>query len=106
MRFIGRMMLSDFKIGTQFRCGEKLYLCTDVGTRTVVAIRIDRVETHGRTPDGGILQRVLTFDTAQSEGWFSGPPYAVAETVFSEDDFPVCELADHLWINAGVATMT
>jgi hypothetical protein len=96
MRFTGCMMLADFKIGTQFHCGEKLYLCTDVGTRTVVAIRIDRVEARGHTSDGEIFQRILTFATAQSEGWFSGPPYAVAETVFSEDDFPVCKLAHHI----------
>lgn len=32
------MKLEAFKIGTEFTCGDKLWRCTDVGSRTVVAI--------------------------------------------------------------------
>ena len=43
----------------------QLWLVTDVGTRVVVAIAV-------------------------KEGWLAGPPYAVQETVFDEDDFAAC----------------
>jgi len=29
---------------------------------------------------------------AEADGWFNGPPYAVAESVFDEDDLPACSL--------------
>jgi len=62
------MTLHDFKIGNAFwtRTGE--WRCTDIGTRVVVAIRLDQDDPT----------------------WYNGPPYAVAETVFDEDDLEVC----------------
>lgn len=27
---------------------------------------------------------------AEADGWFSGPPYAIAESVFDEDDMKAC----------------
>ena len=36
------MRHADFRIGAEFRCGGRLWRCTDIGTRTIVAIRIDR----------------------------------------------------------------
>ena len=45
--------------------------CTDIGTRTIAAIRLD-----------------LDHDPA----WYNGPPYAVAETVFDEYDIEGCSL--------------
>jgi hypothetical protein len=61
--------------------------CTDVGTRTVVAIRIDRVEVGCDVPE---RRRALSRAAAEAEGWFDGPPFAVAESVFDEDDQQIC----------------
>jgi hypothetical protein len=65
------MKHSDFTIGQEFLCGEKRWRCTDKGTRTIVAICLDG---HPDDPS-----------------WFNGPPYAVAETVFDEEDMEGCE---------------
>jgi hypothetical protein len=65
------MKLADFVIGQEFWCGGRQWRCTDIGTRTIVAIRLERRRTLGRAE-------------AEAEGWFNGPPYAVAETVFDE----------------------
>lgn len=63
------MELGDFYVGMVFRCGEKLWRCTDIGSRVIVAIWMNPV---------------------YDETWFRGPPYALAEEVFDEFDFPVC----------------
>jgi hypothetical protein len=63
------MKHSDFHIGCEFTTGTGRWRCTDVGTRTVVAIRLD-----------------LANDRASDDG----PPYAVAEYVFDEDDIAGC----------------
>jgi hypothetical protein len=54
----------EFKIGTIFRAGGGRFLCTDVGTRTVIAIRYTP-----RQPDN-----------------MNGPPYFMKETVWDEFD--------------------
>ncbi len=77
----------DFQIGQEFWSAERLYRCTDVGTRTIVAIRIDQVKVAGTSPE---LHRTLDRKTAEVDGWFNGPPYPVPETVFDEDDMPIC----------------
>jgi hypothetical protein len=81
---------SEFEIGTMFWRGGGQWRCTDVGTRTITAVRIDRVEIHDH-PAGSL--RVLCCAEAEEEGWFNGPPYAVAETVFDEDDIEGCSPA-------------
>ncbi len=58
----------DFRIGTEFYTGAGKWRCTDVGTRVIVAIRIDDQ-----------VPRNLV-----------GPPYSVAENVFDEYDFGGC----------------
>jgi hypothetical protein len=63
------MKRSEFQIGKRFHCGGKGWLCTDVGTRTILAIEIV-------DPD--------------PDDWMHGPPYAVAEVVFDENDMPGC----------------
>jgi hypothetical protein len=68
---------SDFSLGGTFWCSGRVWLCTDIGTRTVVAIRIDSVDVAGSIPD---WCRTLSHSGAESEGWFKGPPYAVAES--------------------------
>jgi hypothetical protein len=80
------MRHGDFRIGAEFRCGDRLWRCTDIGTRTIVAIRIDRVEVGGSPA----LRRTLRGVEAAAEGWFNGPPYAVAESVFDENDIESC----------------
>jgi len=62
--------------------------------RTVVAIRIDEVEIVIKHPGGSIVTRTLSQRDAEREGWFYGPPYAVAEYVFDEDSLEGCSLRD------------
>ena len=75
-------------IGDTFRCGEGQWRCTDIGMRTITAIRIDHVDVNG--PKG--MQRSLTPEEADADGWFNGPPYAVAEIVFDEHDQKGCTI--------------
>lgn len=83
------MKHSDFALGMVFWTADRQWRCTDVGTRVIVAIRIDAAEIGSNEPS---LRRALNREQAKSEGWFSGPPYAVAEVVFDEDDFEGCSL--------------
>ncbi|MCA9091494.1 MAG: hypothetical protein KDA90_23010 [Planctomycetaceae bacterium] len=84
------MDLESIRVGQVFRCGDRLFRCTDKGQRVVVAIRVDCVTVASN--DGRTWS--LTGEQAEAEGWFNGPPYAVAETVFDEDDLTVCEPLD------------
>lgn len=60
---------SEFAIGKQFRTASGVWCCTDLGTRTIIAIKVsDR----------------------DDPSWLNGPPYAVAEMVFDEDDLEGC----------------
>lgn len=66
------MDLKDFKIGEDFytvyrtkQYHAKKWRCTDIGTRTIIAIPYD--------PE-----------------WMTGPPYALAEVVFDEYDLECC----------------
>jgi len=60
------MTHADFSIGCEFTTGAGKWRCTDVGTRVIVALRID--------------------DHSDDPSWYNGPPYAVAECVFDEYD--------------------
>lgn len=64
------MRHQDFGIGTEFRTAAGRWRCTDVGRRVIVAIKLDE-----RDPT-----------------WFEGPPYAVPEVVFDEEDLNGCTL--------------
>jgi hypothetical protein len=66
------MKRSDFHIGCEFLTASGRWRCTDVGRRTIAAIRLN----HDDDPS-----------------WYNGPPYAVMETVFDEYDFEGCEPA-------------
>jgi hypothetical protein len=74
----------------EFRRESRVFRCTDIGTRTVIAVRINCVEVSGKD-DKGISTKVLSRSEAESQGWFNGPPYAIAEFVFDEDDLEACE---------------
>ena len=67
-----RMKRADFQIGCEFLTAAGRWRCTDVGKRTIAAIRLN----HDDDPS-----------------WYNGPPYAVMETVFDEYDFEGCEPA-------------
>jgi hypothetical protein len=64
----------DWRIGMEFWVGsacEFPYRVTDVGTRTITAIHLNR---------------------PHDPSWYNGPPYAVPEIVFDENDLEVCYL--------------
>jgi len=57
----------------------------------VVAIRIDKISiatSENRTTS----TKEIDGTEAEQAGWFNGPPYAVAEIVFDEDDLEGCSL--------------
>ncbi len=83
------MRHSQFKIGLDFWCGDRRFRCTDVGGRVVVAIRIDAAEVTTMFNVQARSHR-LTGADAEAQGLFVGPPYAVAEVVFDEDDLGAC----------------
>ncbi len=66
---------SDFKIDMTFWMSGAQWRCTDVGTRTVCAIKIDDRE---------------------DQSWFFGPPYAVDERCLDENDIEACTLENEL----------
>jgi hypothetical protein len=66
------MKRTDFQIGCEFLTAAGRWRCTDLGKRTIAAIRLN----HDDDPS-----------------WYNGPPYAVMETVFDEYDFEGCEPA-------------
>ena len=76
----------DFAMGQAFTTGHGLWRCTDIGTRTVIAIRIDAAEVVA-VLGGRETQSVV--DPRRDPSWLNGPPYALAETVFDEYDFAV-----------------
>ena len=86
------MKHSDFVIGRSFWCGRREWRCTDIGTRTIIAIRLDgnEIVTSSLEPAVGISSRILNQAEAKGDGWFTGPPYALAESVFDEYDIHPC----------------
>ena len=65
------MKHTEFVIGGTFWCGGSAWRCTDIGTRVIAAIKLD----HEDDPS-----------------WYNGPPYAVAESVFDENDIEGCSV--------------
>ena len=60
------MILSDFNIGSYFYFNSNKYLCTDIGSRVVIAIKIFNNE------------------------YIEGPPYSKIEVVIDEMDIREC----------------
>jgi hypothetical protein len=60
-----------FRIGDRFWTATGEWQCTDVGTRTIVAVKIDP-------------------NVIADPSWLNGPPYALAEHAFDEYDLEVC----------------
>lgn len=73
---------ADFFIGREFWTETGRWRCTDVGTRTICAICLERRETMTLHENG-----TQTREVSDDPSWFHGPPYAVAERVFDETDF-------------------
>jgi hypothetical protein len=65
------MKPKDFAIGLEFWMSGFRWRCTDIGTRVVIAIKLDRDD---------------------DPSWYNGPPYAVAESVLDEYDLMACSL--------------
>jgi len=66
------MKHSDFRIGCEFISGSGRWRCTDVGKRTIAAIRLNQ----------------------DHDPWmYIGPQYKIAETIFDEYDIEGCERA-------------
>ena len=66
------MQLGDFTIGLEFLYGELRWRCANIGTRVVVAIRLDRTEVctlddWGKT-EGRTTSRFLDQTEAAREG--------------------------------------
>lgn len=80
---IGRSFVnhSDFYIGLEFEGSAGFrWRCTDVGTRTILAIHLDR-----GNPD-----------------WYQGPPYIAKEVVFDEYEIEHCHLTQSDALKAAV----
>lgn len=82
---------STLSIGAAFTTCDGTYRVTDIGTRTIVAIRIDQITVGRARLERGSVGKtgteVLDGARAEAEGWFKGPPYAVTEVVFDEDSY-------------------
>jgi hypothetical protein len=63
------MQHADFQIGKEFLTATGRWRVTDIGTRTVIAIKLDEADPRN----------------------YNGPPYSIAETVFDEYDFEGCK---------------
>ena len=67
------MKYDEFHLGCEFKTGsEKIFRCTDIGRRVVVAVCLD--------------------DHPDDTSWYNGPPYAVVEYVFDEYSQEDCTL--------------
>ncbi|WP_233874493.1 hypothetical protein [Paraburkholderia adhaesiva] len=74
------MKPSDFKIGMEFICGPFWWRCTDIGTRTVTAIRL--------VEDDSV--------------WYEGPPYMIEEVVLDEAELDDAHLTEEDAIRASI----
>lgn len=75
------MKHSDFQIGLEFLAGAGFrWRCTDIGMRTIVAIRVD----------------------CENPDWYQGPPYVAQEVVFDEAEILRCHRSIDEAIEAAV----
>jgi len=84
--------LSEFRIGMNFYIHQARFRCTDIGSKVVFGIQLTPQVGSGKIeemPNVNGLRR-LTEGDDEAAGWFNGPPYAVTEIVFDEDDIQRC----------------
>ena len=65
------MKHEDFKMHMEFWMSTNRWRVTDIGARTIIAIKLDR----GDDPS-----------------WYNGPPYAIVEHVIDEYALPDCAI--------------
>lgn len=82
------MKHGEFATGCHFHCSGHRWLCTDVGSRVIVAVRADTAEIA--VTENGVTRREVREVTQQD---LAGPPYSLAEHVFDEDDMQGCSPA-------------
>ena len=83
-----RMELSDFVIGETFWTHSGAFRCTDIGTRVVVAVKLGpRAVSRAESVDGEVR---ITERIDDDPNWLNGPPYAVEEVVFDENEMLGC----------------
>lgn len=82
------MILSDFKVGGEFRHDNKIWKCTDVGSRVVVAICTSEVWQTRTQANTFKKEEVKVVNP--SPAWFKGPPYSAKEVVFAEHLLSEC----------------
>jgi hypothetical protein len=79
------MKHKDFRIGGYFYMSAHKYLCTDIGTRTICAVRADYAEvTSSCNGKRSTRTQKLTREV------IGGPPYWLEEMVIDEYDMVVC----------------
>lgn len=82
------MEFSDFVIGVTFWTHSGAFRCTDIGTRVVVAVKLGpRAVWRAESVDGEVRITKRMYD---DPSWLNGPPYAVEEVVFDENELLGC----------------
>ena len=82
------MELRDFVIGETFWTHSGPFRCTDIGTRVVVAVKLGpRDVSRAESVDGDVR---ITKRIDDDPSWLNGPPYAVEEVVFDENELLGC----------------
>jgi len=82
------MELSDFAIGETFWTRHGAFRSTDIGARVVVAVKLGPREIGRAENVDGELQITKRIDDDPT--WLNGPPYAVEELVFDENEMLGC----------------
>lgn len=88
------MKHSDFHIGYTFTCENKVWLCTDIGSRVIIAICLSASQDNdycralsNNQQDELWKRRNPIADIS----WITGPPYAFEEHVFDERGMLACK---------------
>jgi hypothetical protein len=84
----GLMELSDFAIGETFWTHHGAFRRTDIGTRVVVAVKLGPREVSRAESVDATLR--ITKRIEDDASWLNGPPYAVEEVVFDENELVGC----------------
>ncbi|RQG99266.1 hypothetical protein [Paraburkholderia dinghuensis] len=74
------MKLTDFQIGLEFMEGPFWWRCTDIGTRSIAAIKLAEDDTV----------------------WYAGPPYMIEEVVLDEARIADCHLTEEEHVEAAL----
>jgi hypothetical protein len=87
-RLTATMELSGFVMGETFWTHHGAFRCTDIGTRVVVAVKLGLREVSRAESVDGEVRMTKRIDDDPS--WLNGPPYAVEEVVFDENELLGC----------------